>query len=297
MEDVGYALGPAFQKHIEAESLSGKRNSRSTVSLVEPPSTYPQTQYQMHPTTVDAILQVCAPALWNGNRTNINAVIIPAIIDDVVVCSQSQTAKMGIAVVTSAYSGVGDPQATKNYTADVDVYDVDTGLLLFRLSKLRTSILNTRAVAYEEPTYCSLKWKPDITFLTQDAIDHLCKRNTDDSSSTDSAIEQVLQLIAFKKPTLRVYEGVTLVDDSGSLWLDTIATMPDVLMAPEKVHFAHVDPKALLDVQDKYQLSNVVDFTLQDITKPRSDKITVENKLDLVIVRTVRHCPVSFNLH
>ena len=285
MEDVVYALGPAFQKHIEAESLSGKRTSRSTVSLIEPPSTYPQTKYQMHPTSVDAILQVCAPALWNGNRTNINAVIIPAIVDDVVICSQPESTKIGMAVVTSAYSGVGDPQATKNYTADVDVYDVDTGLLLFRLSKLRTSILNTRAVAYEEPTYCSLNWMPDISFLTQDALDNWC--STGDSSTAYSPIENVLRLIAFKKPTPRIYECVTLSDDADSVWLDAIAKMPDVLMAPEKVHFAHVDPKALLDVQEQYQISNVVDFTLEDITKARPSKTIVEDKLDLAIVRTV----------
>ena len=114
MEDVEYALGPAFQKHLEAESLSGTRSSRSIVSLTEPKSTYTQSVYQMHPTCVDGILQACAPALWNGNRTNINAVLIPAIIDDVLICSQPKSTTTGIAVVSSSYTGLGDMRDTNS---------------------------------------------------------------------------------------------------------------------------------------------------------------------------------------
>ena len=116
MEDVGYALGPAFQKLLEAESLSGTRNCRSIVSLREPPSAFAQSNYQMHPTSVDGILQTCGPALWNGNRTNMNAVIIPANIDDIVICPQPNSTTTGMAVVSSSYTGLGDPNETKNYT-------------------------------------------------------------------------------------------------------------------------------------------------------------------------------------
>lgn len=102
----------------------------------------------MHPISVDGILQACGPALWNGNRTNMNAVIIPANIDDIVICPRPNSTTTSTAVVSSSYTGLGDPNETKNFTVNVNVYDIDTGLLLFQLSKLRTSILNTRAVSH-----------------------------------------------------------------------------------------------------------------------------------------------------
>ena len=77
-----------------------------------------------------------------------NAVIIPANIDDIVICPRPNSTTTGTAVASSSYTGLGDPNETKNFTVDVSVYDIDTGLLLFQLSKLRTSILNTRAVSH-----------------------------------------------------------------------------------------------------------------------------------------------------
>lgn len=286
MEDVGYALGPAFQKHIEAESLSGTRRSRSTVSLIEPPSTYPQSKYAMHPTSVDAILQVCAPALWNGNRTNINAVIIPAIIDDVVICPQQESTKTGMAVVTSEFNGIGDPQATKNYTADVDVFDVDTGLLLFRLSKLRTSILNTQAVSHTDPVYCSLHWKPDISFMSQEALATFLTQHSADSSNS-AAIKEAIKLVAFKQPALRVLEAVTLPENTTSIWMETVLEMSDTLAATEPAQYTHSDAKALLAAQETYELASVITYTMCDVTKVPLDKSFAEGKVDLAIVRSV----------
>lgn len=99
-----------------------------------------------------------------------NAVTIPADIDDVVICPQPTSTTTGMAIVSSSYTGLGDPNEAKNYTVDVHVYDAETGLLLFQLAKLRTSILNTRAVSHIDPIYCSLNWKPDFTFMSSKAL-------------------------------------------------------------------------------------------------------------------------------
>ena len=287
MENVGYALGPAFQKHLEAESLSGTRTSRSIVSLREPQSTYAQSRYQMHPTSVDGILQACAPALWNGNRTNINAVLIPAIIDNVLICSQPESTTTGVAVVSSSYSGIGDMRDTKNYTADVNVYDLDTGVLLLQLSKLRTNILDTHEMSHTDPTFCCLAWKPDINFISQDAISAVVKVSSALEDSGWAAVNEVIDLIAYKSPNLKVFEGVMIPDDSTSIWLNTLVNGAGVRSACELFKFGSVDAKALLSAQEEHGTHNSAEFSVFDLTNTSLSKHLGESKFDLVIVRLV----------
>ncbi|MCJ1306407.1 hypothetical protein MMC25_000049 [Agyrium rufum] len=285
MEEVGYALGPAFQKHLEAESLSGTRTSRSLVSLREPPSAFAQSKYQMHPTSVDGILQACSPALSNGNRTNLKAVIIPSIIDEIVISSQPATTTTGMAVVSSSYSGLRDPNDTKNYTADVCVYDIESGLLLFQVSKLRTSVLNTRAISHIDPTYCFLSWKPDITFLSEKALGSLGNIQKTEFNSDWVAINEVIDLIAFKTPNLRVFEGVTISDDSSSIWLDNVFESSGVRKAYESFQLSHANATTLFATQEKYGMHTSAAFISDDIDGVSLDESLTKMKFDLVIAR------------
>src|SRR5204863_946190 len=100
MHDAGYNFGPLFQKHLEVESVPETRQSRSLVSLAEPPSAWVQSVYPMHPACIDGCFQSVAPSLWNGNRSSINAVLVPAIVDDVVINSRSTQPETGISVTS-----------------------------------------------------------------------------------------------------------------------------------------------------------------------------------------------------
>ena len=293
MEDVGYALGPAFQKILAVESLSGTRTGRSIVSLKEPPSAFAQSKYQIHPTSVDGILQACGPAFWNGNRTNMNAVIIPASIDDIVISPQPDSSTTGMAVVSSSYTGLGVSNETKNYTVDVNVYDNDTGFLLFKLSRLRTSILNTRAISHIDPIYCSLDWKPDLTFLSSEALATLLDRRAIDAGSDWAAINEVIDLIAFKTPNLNVFEGVMIQDDPTSVWLDGLSETFGIRNACESFEFSHVDAKASLIAQEKYGTSKFVEFSVKDISNAPLKESQVENEFDLVMIRIVRYLDIE----
>ena len=241
----------------------------------------------MHPTCVDGILQACAPALWNGNRTNINAVIIPAVIDNVLICSQLKSTTTGLAVVSSSYSGIGDLRDVKNYTADVNVYDLDTGVLLFQLSKLRTNILDTHYMSHTDPTFCSLNWKPDITFISQNAISTLVNTSSDLEDSGWAAVHEVINLIAHKTPNLKVFEGVMIPDDCKSVWLDTILNEPGIRSACESFTFSSVDAKALLSAQEKYGTYSSAEFSVFDIANTSLGKHIAGTKFDLVILRLV----------
>lgn len=285
MEAVGYALGPAFQKHLEAEAVSGRRNSRSLISLPEPPTKIPQTQYTMHPTTVDTILQACAPALWNGNRTNINAVIVPAQIDEAVISRQSPSVTTGMLVASSVYSGLGDPAQTKNYTADVSVYDKDTGIRVFQLSRLHTNVLNTKALDYEDPKYCQLVWRPDINFfvssLTASRETHL-----EDSTKREwNTIQDMLHLSSFKRPNQNVLESGLLSNDHTSIWLDHASKGLDTSMKCASFRLEYAYARILLQAQERYGLQAAEVCTLYDLSNASVDVLSEKPKCDLLIVR------------
>ena len=287
MEDVGYALGPAFQKLLEVESVSGIRTGRSIVNLRAPACAFAQSNYQMHPTSVDGIFQACGPAFWNGNRTNMDAVIIPASIDDLVICPQPSSTTTGIAVISSAFTGTGDPNETRNYTVDAKVYDITSGRSLLQLSRLRTSVLNARAVSYIDPTYCSLNWKPDITFLAPEALAGLLRLCPKDGGSEWATINEVIDLVAFKTPNLNVYEGVLVPEYATSVWLGDVPAASSIRMAYESFHFAHIDPEALHNAQKRYPASKNVNYRVEDLSSTYSPKTLTEIKFNLVIIRTV----------
>lgn len=80
---IGYGFGPCFQKLLAVESRSGQRHGRSLVSLSEPASKWdPQSYYPIHPASLDACFQTVTPSLWAGERSSLNAVLVPSIIDD-----------------------------------------------------------------------------------------------------------------------------------------------------------------------------------------------------------------------
>ena len=177
----------------------------------------------------------------------------------------------------------------KSLQVDVNVYDIDTGLLLFQLSKLRTSVLNTRAVSHIDPIYCSLHWKPDLTFLSPEALATPLHLRATNAGSDWAAINEVIDLIAFKTPNLNVFEGVMIPDDPTSVWLDDVLDTPSVRTAYESFQFAHVDAKALLTAQDKYGTSKHADFSVKDISSTSLKESTTEIKFGLVIIKMVRY--------
>ena len=175
----------------------------------------------------------------------------------------------------------------KNYTADVNVYDLDTGVLLFQLSKLRTNILDTHEMSHTDPTFCCLTWKPDITFISQNAISTLVNTFSDLEDSGWAAVNEVIDLIAYKTPNLKVFEGVMIPDDCKSVWLDAILSEPGVRSACEVFKFGSVDAKALLSAQEKYGTFSSAEFSVFDITNTSLGKHLAGTKFDLVIVRLV----------
>lgn len=289
MNDIGYNFGPLFQKQLEVESTSGERHSRSLISLTEPESAYPQSHYPVHPVCIDGCLQSSAPSLWKGNRTSINAVLVPAIIDEVIITSREHP-ETAMADTTSTYVRLGRREETKSYMSNVSVFDPNDRSLLFRVSGLRYHKLDTQEDPFTAHTYSQVTWKPDITFLHQEALAEMAKNGSKCSASSNhedawDISSEIIDLVAHKTPNMNVIEVNMMRDDSTSAWLNGEYFDLSARVACPQYHYTSVDANALMNAQAEYEGKGNTQFSLLDISKPKTDLPQTENGYGLIIIR------------
>jgi hypothetical protein len=289
MNDAGYNFGPLFQKQLEVESTSGKRHSRSLVSFTEPESEYPQSRYPVHPVCIDGCLQTSAPSLWMGNRSGVSAVLVPAIIDEVIISSRKHP-EIAIADTTSTYVGLGRREEAKSYMSNASVYDPGNGSLLFRVLGLRYHRLDTQEDPYAAHNYSQVTWKPDITFLSQEALHDIAKKVYKSSARSDQdhawdITNELIDLVAHKTPNVKVMEVNMMRDDSTSAWLDGNISDKSTRAACVQYHYTSVDANALITAQTEYEGKGNTEFSLLDISKPAADLPLAENGFGLIIIR------------
>ena len=289
MNDVGYNFGPSFQKQLEVESTSGERHSRSLISFTEPESVYPQSRYPVHPVCIDGCLQSSAPSLWAGNRSSISAVLVPAIIDEVIITSRKHP-EIAIADTTSTYVRLGRREDTKSYMSNVSVFDPSNRSLLFRVSGLRYHRLDTQEDPYTAHTYSRVAWKPDITFLPQEAFGEMAKKFSKSSASSNQEyawdiISEIIDLVVHKTPNMNVMEVNMMHDDSTSAWLDGKSFDKSTRAACLQYHYTSVDANTLIAAQAEYEGRENAQFSLLDIGKPNADLPQAEDGFGLIILR------------
>jgi Polyketide synthase dehydratase len=291
MGDVGYSFGPQFQKKMEVESVAGRRYSRVLLSFSDAESTFPQSDYPMHPVCIDGCLQSGVPSLWQGHRSSIDTVLVPAIIDDVVIRSRLTQPKTGIAVTNSEYVGVGKLDEARSFKTHASVYDTKSGSLLYKMSGLHYNKLDMQKDRHGASAYTRLVWKPDISFLTQARLLSLApKQRTNISAEAGAAswveVIQVIALIAHKKPNLTVME-VNGVSSAQSTWLECDDVDSLSRRACRRYLFTSNTSSNLLEAQERYQRHPHVEFSICDITKPAHEFTSHETSLDFVLVKLV----------
>lgn len=275
MATVGYGFGPLFQKHLEVEATSGHRSSRSLVDLSEPESLWPvQSPYPLHPAALDGSFQTVTPSLVAGIRSNIKSVLIPAIIDELTVYPNTSRPTRGISHTTSEYVGKGRLDDDKNFLSNATVHHPSTKQILVRLSGLRYHRLDTGYEPLAAHTLSQISWKEDVTFYSP-------RTTLPGHSSFLSAADEILDLIAHKKPLLKVLEVNLNSGDTGSVWFDrgdgaTRAAYLDYTLASG-------DATALVDVQAKYGSRRSSTFALTDYTKPAAHE--GDTKYDAVVLK------------
>lgn len=277
MQDAGYNFGKDFQKHLEVESTVGQLANRSVVSLEPPPSRWKQSHYPIHPANMDGAFQSVAPSLWHGDRSSIDAVLVPAVVDSITIYPQRQDGNTrGISVATSEYLGVGRKESKKNYSSSCRVFSPADGSVLFELEGLRYHQLQTRGDVYTTHPYARIEWKADITFLDQ----HQLQRVIGNSENKPQAI---IDLVAHKTPSLKVAEINLDGADESVLWFAEEGGPAPTRAAYTAYHFFTNNPTALINLQDKHAGHANATFTLADLTWPAFS--SPERDFDLVIVK------------
>ena len=276
LSDVGYGFGPQFQKQLTVESITGQRKSRSHVSLAEPPSAWsPQSPYPMHPACIDGCFQTVTPSLWSGDRSAINAVLVPAVVDNLLINPVTRRPEVGLSVTSSEYTGRGREEESKNYLSNCSVYDPDTGSLLLQLNGLRYHKLDTGEGSQATHVYNRVIWKPDVTFLSQVQLPSL------EIEKPTSKLNHVIDLVAHKKPGLKVMEVNLSLNDTSSIWFEVRDKSSRA--AYQQYLFVSADPNSLISVQAEYEGQRKTEFSLLDMANPELKPS--QSDFDLVIVK------------
>ena len=273
--EVGYGFGPSFQRTLRVETLAGKRRSRCITTLEEPQSAHtPQSSYPMHPASIDGCFQTVTPSLWSGERPSINAVLVPATVNDLIIYPKVDSAKEGLSVATSHYNGRGRIEESKNFHSNCTVFDPQSSQPLLKMQGLHYHKLDTGLDVHRKHTYNRTVWRPDITFLSQDQLYALAHK------SANSDLQSFIDLVAHKKPSVKVLEMSCVAGDSSSLWF--AAGDASLRSGYEQYSYTSPDAKALLTAQEAFQAYRGTSFDLVDVSKnvplPGSD-------YDFVIVK------------
>ncbi|KAJ8062818.1 hypothetical protein OCU04_008076 [Sclerotinia nivalis] len=274
--EAGYGFGPSFQRLLKVKPNSGQRQSRVQISLAEPSSKWsPQSYYPIHPASLDGCFQTVTPALWAGERSSVNAVLVPAIIDDLIINSVPSGLQKGLSLATSEYSGRGRLEEAKSYFANCSVYDPENGVLLMQIAGLRFAKLDM-GVKTDPHVFDCISWKPGITFFSQEKLISMNPENS------EIQLDVVIDLVAHKKPGLRILEVNLNPTEIMSVWFEP-GDLPS-RSAYLQYDFASDNAKDLVSIQSKYKTNSNTSFFLLNTTKEAS-VLPSHATYDLVILK------------
>ncbi|KAJ2981030.1 hypothetical protein NUW58_g6791 [Xylaria curta] len=214
LRETGVDFGPAFQKLVEVETITGERASGALISLEPSVGKYnPQSDYPVHPAALDGCIQTAFPAMACGDRATSTSPLIPALIDDFIINKVPSSLRWGLSKAASVYSGRGRLDQPKSWFANASVYDAESGQLVVQIAGMHYAKLDV-APKPDPHTFHSPVWKPDIGFLTRYQVQCLTPQNNSNRLNT------IIDLIAHKKPSLRILELNLDEADTSCIWFD-----------------------------------------------------------------------------
>ncbi|KIA75675.1 putative polyketide synthase protein [Aspergillus ustus] len=279
----GCTYGPDFQRLIDIECLAGQRESRATISL-EPPSSGTQPHmYCLHPALIDICFQSVFPAIYGGLRSEIKSLLLPSSLDELTVgptINASSDDPAALSIARAAYTGSGPRHLGHNQCANASVWSTKTSHLLLEFKGLHFSELNMDDGANADPELFVPVWLPDLEFLSQDQILSLLR--------PEAAVSDLIDLVAFKKPRLRVGE-INLTsgaDTASSAWFGDGSSSDNKGLRDAYEHCTYVDadPARLTAVRGLVGDTPNAEFKLLG-GKDTSSIITDPKSPDLVIVQ------------
>lgn len=279
--DSGYNYGPCFQQHLMHEATMGVTESRSTVSLVPPPSAYDQSYYPVHPSTIDACFYIGILSVWKGDIPTVGTVNVPSILSSLTITGgRKELPYEGIALASADFMGIGREDLHRNYGTNCSLYDPKDGTLLFEMKGLTTRDIETSEEEGPRHLFTHVAWEADVQALL----------STSESNSklkeyiieNDKTTQDLIDLVAHKIPTLKVLEINLEPKDTSSLWVQE-ETNP-IRVASSQYHFTVSDPTTLVTVQKEVSphVSNA-QFSLLELSQATA--VVADVQFDLAIVK------------
>ncbi|KAI1174465.1 hypothetical protein F4777DRAFT_579896 [Nemania sp. FL0916] len=277
--EAGMGFGPAFQKIKSIEATSGQLNCRALLDLEPPRSKWePQSYYPVHPAVLDACFQSANAAFVAGERSRVQDVMIPSVLDDVLINKVPRELREGLSLAEAVFTDRGRKDQLKSYFGNISMHDPKSGSLFVRVRGLHVAKLDVDSKP-DPHTFHSVTWRPDISILTQDQLARLESRMPRDLSKVEHAID----LVAHKNPLLRVLEINLTPGDSSCLWFQT-SDFP-VRSGYSKYDFGSIDAKAVVEVETEYESRRKIAFSLLDLSH-QAFGLAGKSIYDLVIIKT-----------
>ncbi|KAI0377617.1 hypothetical protein F5Y04DRAFT_272978 [Hypomontagnella monticulosa] len=262
MADVGQTWGPDFQQMLSVECTEGQPYSRSLVSLVPPSSKWePQSEYPLHPACMDGVLQAVFPSHYHGSPDNVGGVLLPARIDHLMVSGRIWNSNEALAIGRCEFQSVGIPEESRKPQSHAFVFDPLSGDFIMELKGLVFTPLDLDKSVHQSHTYSRLSWKPDWYYL--DNNERLQQALDNSEADPETEVQELLDLIAHKKPNLKILEANLASGGAESLWLSRPTSDHSVRGAFSEFHLAYHYADDMRVAEDRYsQTPNVRLHTL-----------------------------------
>ncbi|RYP07500.1 hypothetical protein DL765_009144 [Monosporascus sp. GIB2] len=152
MDKVGLNYGPNFQGLVGISALPGKNTASATITDRNRST---ESNYQLHPTTIDLGLQIMITAAAEGVPRRLSKLSVPTYIDELYI--RQDALEMHVEGVATS-RGVGDIQGSTTMLAD--------GKVALSMKDVKFSALGDDVDGYTDGRLraAQLHWKPDINY-------------------------------------------------------------------------------------------------------------------------------------
>jgi acyl transferase domain-containing protein len=280
MHGTGYHYGPHFQRLVEIEWTWGGARTLGTLSLAEPPSTYRQSRYPIHPVSLDSFLQFSGFSVRQRQKkfSGVES-LVPGRIDNLVVAGGADACHASVARValSAALGGQGKKERATSYEVAGAAYDPDDGRCLLEMKGLRFTTLGADADVATSHSYARLAWNVDLSLTDEASLNRVLSGHT---AGSGSWCKKVLELVRHTNPAASVLEVATNPESASCLSLDG----RDVDTAHfAAFHFVSNGPKQLLEIQDRHSTVPNATFQLLDATVPGT--VISTDQCDFAVLR------------
>lgn len=287
MADVGQIWGPHFQQMLSVECTEGQPYSRSLVSLIPPSSKWePQSEYPLHPACMDGILQAVFPSHYHGSPENVDGVLLPARIDHLVVSGRTWRSNKALAIGASGFQTVGIPQESRKPVSHAFVFDPLSDDFIMELKGLVFTPLDVDRSVHQSHTYSRLSWQPDWCHLDSNERIQQALASVEADADAEMEVQELLNLVAHKKPNLKILESNLVPGKVKSLWLSGPASDHSVRGAFSELHLAYDRAEDVSAAEDLYSQALNVNF---HHLAPHSEAFSRPEELgslDLLLIKT-----------